>query len=114
MSKAVEARVFRPVANRSWTKSLVQTSFTWEAAQRYSLSFALTQCLGALFGGADPTRCKFVRSLHVYLPAFAAKKNVDAAIALADARLADLAVAAFDPGMLAVRGFEVLGRCVHF
>jgi len=49
-----------------------------------------------------------VGSLHVDLPAFTAKKNVDAAIAIADARLADLTDAGFDAGLLAAAGFVVI------
>ena len=56
---------------------------------------------------------KTVRSLHVDLPPFAAKKNVDATMAIADARLADLTNAGFDAGLLAAAGFVVLGRGVH-
>jgi len=52
-----------------------------------------------------------LRSLHVDLRAFPAEKNVDAAIAIADARLAD---AGFDAGLLAAPGFVVAGRGVHF
>ena len=37
-----------------------------------------------------------LRSLHVDLRAFPAEKNVDAAIAIADTRLADIADAGFD------------------
>lgn len=49
-----------------------------------------------------------VRSLHVDLSAFAAKKNVDATIAIADTRLSDLADAGFNVGLLAVAGFVVV------
>jgi len=55
-----------------------------------------------------------LRSLHVDLRAFPAEKNVDAAIAIADTRLADIADAGFDAGLLAAPGFVVAGRGVHF
>lgn len=38
---------------------------------------------------------------------------MDAAIAIADARLADLADAGFDAGLLATAGFVVVGRRIH-
>ena len=45
-----------------------------------------------------------VRSFHVDLPAFAAKKNVHALIAVADAGLADFAYAGFNADLLAAAG----------
>jgi hypothetical protein len=54
-----------------------------------------------------------VCSFHVDLPAFAAKKYVDATIPIVDTGLADLPDAGFNAGLLAAAGFVVVGRGVH-
>jgi hypothetical protein len=54
-----------------------------------------------------------VCSLHVALLAFPAKKNVEAPIAIADTRIADLTDAGFDASLLAAAGFVVIRRDVH-
>ena len=49
------------------------------------------------------------RSLHVDLPAFAAKKDMHPPIAISDTGLADLPDAGFNAGLLAAAGFVVVG-----
>lgn len=51
-----------------------------------------------------------VTAVMAILAGFPTKKNVDTAIAIADTRLADLADADFDAGLLAATGFVVIGR----
>jgi hypothetical protein len=52
--------------------------------------------------------------LHVDLPSLAAQKHVDAPVAVAHARLADLFDAGFDAGLLAAAGFVMIGRTIEF
>jgi hypothetical protein len=64
------------------------------------------------------TRVNPMRLLHVDLPALAAQKNMDAPVAIPDARLADLLDAGFKAGLLAAARFVMIrwtdripGRC---
>ncbi|MCW2365841.1 hypothetical protein M2341_001288 [Sphingobium sp. B7D2B] len=54
VSTTVKIRSFGPVASWSWTKSMAHTSLTRKAAQRPSLSFALTCRLGTFFRSPRP------------------------------------------------------------
>ena len=47
--------------------------------------------------------------LHVDLPAFAPQEDMDAPVAIPDARLADLFNPGFDAGLLAAAGFVMVG-----
>jgi hypothetical protein len=53
-------------------------------------------------------------SLQVDLPAFATQEDMDAPVAIADARLADLFDAGFKAGLLAAARFVVMGGPIEF
>jgi hypothetical protein len=53
-------------------------------------------------------------SLQVDLPPLAAQKDMNAPVAVADARLANLLDAGFKTGLLATTGFVMVGRTIEF
>jgi hypothetical protein len=55
-----------------------------------------------------------MRLLHVDLPALTAQKNMDAPVAIPNARLADLFDAGFKAGLLAAARFVVIGGPIEF
>ena len=60
------------------------------------------------------TRVNPMRLLHVDLPALAAQKNMDAPVAIPNARVADLFDADFKAGLLAAARFVVIGGPIEF
>ena len=52
--------------------------------------------------------------LQVDLPAFATQEDMDAPVAVADARLANLLDAGFNAGLLATTRFVMVGRTIEF
>lgn len=54
VSTTVSTRIFRPVADWSWTKSIAQISFARTAGRRSSRSLALTRRFGGLLRSWSP------------------------------------------------------------
>jgi hypothetical protein len=86
---------------------MAQISLDVEAARRSSRSFAFTQLQAQFVVNA-------MGLLQIELPSLATQKNMDAPVAIADPRGANLVDPSFKAGLLTATGFVMKGRAIEF